>query len=289
MKLVNVPGAHVFHRAGYYESGSQNAVERTLSTAQIVINDLPQSDIGLGVITAAFPSSGGKAMVPVVLEIDGADVMKDVRGDNAVLDIYVYAFDEDGSVRDTLFQKLSLDLRKVRDKLRGSGVKYYGSLSLPPGKYAVRSLVRVAETDRKGFARTDVVVPAANEVELLPPLFPDLDLARWVVVRGTEHDKTSVFPFTISREPFLPTLRVAGGAHRRFTVFARNASPQEVTWETSPAATLVLQERDDDSEMVKAVFQLDAVDPTLSHVNVTLHRKGSAEVRTASVPIVVLK
>ena len=283
VKLVNVPGARALYRAGYYEMGGQNAVERTLSTAQIVINDLPQSDIGLGVIATAFPNGGPKSMVPVVLEIDGPGLMKDVRRNDAALDVFVYAFDEDGNVRDTLFQRLRLDISKVSDKLRATGVKYYGTLSLPAGKYAIRSLVRVEETDRKGYARSDLVVGGGSDVALLPPLFPDPDLNRWVVVRGTEHDK-SPFPFMISGEPFLPTMRVAAAEHR-FTVFALNASPDEVTWETTPAAKLVSQQRDQQSDILKAVFQLDSFDSSISHVDVTLHRKGSTEVRSASIPI----
>lgn len=286
VKLVDVPGARALHRAGYFETGGENAVEKTLSTAQIVINDLAQNDVPVSAIAAAFPGGGAKSMVPVVLEIDGAGLMKDDRRSNAAVEIYVYAFDEDGDVRDTLFQKMTLDLRKLGDKLRAGGVKYYGTLSLPPGKYAVRSLVRVTDTDRKGFARTDLVVPAANDVALLPPLFPDLDVNRWIVVRGTEHDK-GTFPFTISSEPFLPTVHVTTGAHRRFTVFAWNASPDEVTWETSPKATLIHQERDPQSDMVKAVFQIDSVGADTSHIDVTLHRKGSKETRTASLPIIV--
>ena len=286
VKLVDVSGGRAFHRAGYFESGGESAVEKTLSTAQIVINDLSQTDVPINAITAAFPSGGAKSMVPVVLEIDGAGLVKDLRGNSAGVEIYVYAFDEDGNVRDTLFQKMTLDLRKLGAKLRAGGVKYYGTLALPPGKYAVRSLVRVVDTDRKGFTRTDLVVPGPNDVALLPPLFPDLDVNRWIVVRGTEHDK-GAFPFTISSEPFLPTVHVTTGPHRRFTVFAFNASPDEVTWETSPKATLIHQERDPQSDMVKAVFQIDSVGADTSHIDVTLHRKGSAETRTASLPIIV--
>ena len=44
---------------------------------------------------------------------------------------------------------------KVGDKLKTTGLKYYATLSLPPGKYAVKSLVRSVETDHRGYARTD--------------------------------------------------------------------------------------------------------------------------------------
>ena len=87
----------------------------------------------LDALSAAFPGNGKNAQVPVILEINGNDVAKDVRGNAANVEIFIYAFDSDGIVRDRLYQRLGLDLKKVGDKLRATGIKYYGTLSLPPG------------------------------------------------------------------------------------------------------------------------------------------------------------
>ncbi|HEX9500279.1 MAG TPA: VWA domain-containing protein, partial [Thermoanaerobaculia bacterium] len=118
VKLVNVPGAHIFHRAGYYEVGGETPAERKLSNAEIIVNDIPQADVHLDALSAAFPGSGKNAQVPVILEINGADVTKDLRGNIANIEVFIYAFDQDGIVRDRLYQRIGLDLKKVGEKLR---------------------------------------------------------------------------------------------------------------------------------------------------------------------------
>ena len=77
VKLVNVPsGAKPFHRLGYYEAGVENGLERRLSNAEVVLNDLPVDDVHLDSLAASLPGTAGQAQVPVVLEIRGADLEK---------------------------------------------------------------------------------------------------------------------------------------------------------------------------------------------------------------------
>ena len=152
VRLNGVPSVRVFHRAGYYETGAESALERALTNAEVVVNDLPQAEIGVAVLAAPFPA-GRNAQVPVILEINGADLLKNISSNQFTVEVYIYAFDEDGLVRDRMFQRLTLDVAKLGDKLRDRGVKYYATLSLPEGMYAIKSLVRVAENERKGYAR----------------------------------------------------------------------------------------------------------------------------------------
>src|SRR5205807_4566937 len=194
VKLVNVPGsAKVFSRAVYYEGGGETAMERTLSNAEIIVNDIPQSDVHLTALSAAFPTSDKNLQVPVILELNGNDLVKDAKGNAAKVEIYVYAFDSDGIVRDRLYQVLNLDLRKVGDKLRTTGLKYYGTLSLPPGKYAVKSLVRTVDNDRRGFARTDIVIPKPGDAAGFS-VVPMEEQAKWVMVKGESHAANAAYP-----------------------------------------------------------------------------------------------
>src|SRR5437867_2803309 len=59
---VRVNGVHgstrVFHRAGYYEAGAENALERTLTNAEIILNDIPQPDIAVSTLAVPFPGRG---------------------------------------------------------------------------------------------------------------------------------------------------------------------------------------------------------------------------------------
>src|SRR5215212_2522452 len=183
VKLVGVPGgARAFHRLGYYETGGESALERSLTTAEVIVNDIPQEDVHIAALAASFPTAAKKSQVPVIIEISGADLLKSASGKLATAEVFVYAFDEQGTVRDSLFQRMALDLDKIGEKLRTSGLKYYGTLALEEGKYAVRSLVKVAETDRKGYARIDLVVPHAGDLAVSPPLFYE-EPGKWLMVK----------------------------------------------------------------------------------------------------------
>ena len=166
--------------------------------AEIVLNDLPQTDIGVAALAAAFPT-GETAQVPVILEISGSDLARNAKTSQFNVEIYVYAFDEDGIVRDRMFQRLQLDLAKVGEKILGSGIKYYATLSLPAGRYAIKSLVRVPESEKKGYARVDVFVPPPTEVAVSPPFFFE-EPGRWLMTRRNGiSSKSAVFNWTISR------------------------------------------------------------------------------------------
>jgi VWFA-related protein len=297
VRLVDAPrGSRVFHRAGYYESGPQSPLERSLTNAEIILNDIPQSEIHVDALVAAFPTTDVRSQVPVVLEIDGPSLLRGLTSSVAIADVFVYAFDDEGLVRDRLYQRLTLDTGKIGAQLRGSGVKYYGTLSLPEGRYEVKSLVRVAESERRGFARVDVVVPNANDVAVLPPLFFDAP-SEWLLVRGASHDKTAAaYPFMLNGEPFMPSAaaRVKNGESRRYAMFVFNANAEELAFETAAGGAaitprVVSQVRARDAELMKVVFELAPLGLATgsSTLDVTVRSKGSADARKASVALVV--
>jgi len=293
---VAVTGAQVFHRAGYYDSGRQTPLERSLTAAEIILNDIPQGEIRIASLAAPF-ATRRNATVPIVIDINGADLLKGAKGDAMSAEVYVYAFDDEGIVRDRMFQRIGLETGKVADRLRDTGLKYLATLSLPPGRYALKTLVRTGD-DRKGFARTDVEVPGFDDVALLPPLFMD-DPGRWIVVRGGSHAGDVPYPFHINGEPFFPSASVAvqNGQSRRFAVFVANAAAGELAWEAtvtdplgreSPGGASLVQELQG-SEMAKLL--LDYAPGDLSSGAATfdlkVRKKGSADARKSSVPLVV--
>ena len=285
VKLVNVAGARVTHRGGYYDAGAESLVERTLSTAEIIVNDIPQPDVGVHALAAAFPRDGN-AQVPVVLEISGADLVKHAKNDRATTDVFVYAFDENGVVRDTIYQRMTLDMTQVAERLRESGVRFYGTLDLPPGRYALKSLVRVAETDRKGYQRVDLVVPESGDVSVVRPLF-FAEAGNWVMVKSAGDDPKAPYPFVLGEDTFIPaahaTLRK--GEPRLFTVFVYNADADELTWEIAPDAKLISEARGED--VTKLLFALERFPNDLKELAVTIRKKGSADARTVTVPVEV--
>jgi VWFA-related protein len=286
VKLVDVPGARVTHRGGYYDAGAESLVERTLSTAEIIVNDIVQTDVGVHALAAAFPGDGARSQVPVVLEISGADLVKHAKNDRATTDVFVYAFDENGIVRDTVHQRMTLDVTQVGERLRAAGVRFYGTLDLPPGRYALKSLVRVAESNRNGYQRVDLVVPEPGDVAVVRPLF-FADPGNWVMVKSASDNPKAPYPFVLGEDTFIPAARATlrKGEPRLFTVFVYNAAADELTWETAPQAKLVSEARGED--VTKLLFALEKFPGDLKELAVTIRKKGSTDVRTVTVPVEV--
>jgi VWFA-related protein len=295
VRLVNVPGgARVSHRAGYYASVQENALERSLTNAEIVLNDINQSDIQVSTLAAPFPAKSGNAHVPMVIDIGAEGLVAGEKKKEIAAEIYVYAFDAEGIVRDRSFQRLTIDSAKLAGH---NGIKYFPTLSLPPGKYALKTLVRVAGTERKGYVRTDIEVPASYDVALLPPMFLD-DPAAWVVVRGSTHDQSLPYPFHINGEPFMPSAsaQVTNGRSRRVALFVFNVEPDELTWDTAVTDTVGSHagapsqvRRLMGHDVMKLVFDYAPADlhSGPASFDVTVHKKGSVDARTSSVSLMV--
>ncbi len=284
VKLVNVQGsAKLSSRAGYYEGGGETPAERTLSNAEIIVNDIPQSDVHMNALSAAFPTSGPSLQVPVILDVNGSDLLKDVRGSSPKVEIYIYAFDSDGIVRDRLYQNLALDLRKVGDKMRASGLRYYGTLSLPPGTYAVKSLVRSADTDRRGFARTDIVIPKPGGITAFQPV-PIDEQTKWVLVKGNSHDPNAPYPFVLNGSQFIPSaVSRKNGTPQKVALFVYGAKTEELTWQTNPKTTFL--GRADGAGAAALVLQLDPADANVASLDITVKKKGTNDAKKVSVPI----
>ncbi|HKS25452.1 MAG TPA: VWA domain-containing protein [Thermoanaerobaculia bacterium] len=275
IRLAGVPGARASYRSGYYESGGETPIQKTLSNADIIINDIPQDGVRISAVSAAFPSAGERAQVPIIVEIDGAALLK-----TPAADVYIYAFDDEGLVRDRLYQKMTFDLTKVGERLGAGGVKYYGTLALPPGRYAVKTLVRVGDNERRGFARTEVVVPRGDEMSLAS-FFIDERPGDWIMVKGTSHDPAAAYPFSISGEAFVPsaTARPRCGGMRKLAVIVYNAQPDDLTLQMTAASKVLRKVAS--GAATQLVIELDAP-PAQASFEVSVHKKdGVASARLA--------
>ena len=278
VKLVNVPGGRISHRAGYYEAGAETPAERALSNAEIIVNDIPQDDLHVAALAAPFLISGGNAQVPVILDINGNDLLKEAKNNTLVAEVFIYAFDTDGVVRDRLYQRMTLDMTKVGNKLRAAGLRYYGTLSLSPGTYAVKSLVRAGD-EKRGFARVDVTVPKANEVAVLPPI-PIDEAPQWLLVRGAARFEAP-YPFELSGQRFIPSAQ-AHSPNGKVALIVYGAQPDELTWETSPKTKNLGQAG---TGPAKYVLQLDEAGAATT-LDVTVRKKGLADPQKTSVAVV---
>jgi VWFA-related protein len=291
VKLLNAPpGSRAVSPAGYYERGRVTSVERALTNAQIIVNDIPQSDLRVNVLAAAFPSIGGKpAQVPVIIDINGADLMRETGTVIGGADVFIYAFDTAGIVRDRLYDRVTIEVAKVGDKVRASGIRYYGTLMLPPGSYAVKALVRTGDPDRgaseaiekRGYARVNINVPAEGQIAILPPIPIDED-AKWLLVRGNRVDNAE-YPFEYGGRTFSPTATADMSAGpRRVAVFIFGAHPADLTFETRPRTTVLGVT--ESKGATKAILQIDAADGATT-LDITVFKKGIDAGQHISVPL----
>ncbi len=122
-------------------------------------------------------------------------------------EIYTYAFDEEGRIRDYFSQAVSLDLYKVGYRL-DAGFKLLGHLRLLPGTYEIRTLVRNARTGDTGLAVTQIRVPdyGALEPALLPPFFIEPD-DQWLVALAEYGEDSFDYPLMGGGRPLVPASR----------------------------------------------------------------------------------
>ena len=206
---VKTPGARVSARAGYYEPrpfANLSPLERQLATGDLLTGGGDNS-LGISAVAAPFPAGPSAALVPIVLELPGKGLLADAPAAQAPLQIYAYALDSAGTLRDYSTQEVTLDLAKLRDALAHGGIKYYATLTLPPGDFTIRLLARNAATGRSGRASVTLTVPRMDggSAFVVPPLFED-EPAGWLLVKKppAAGQTPSEYPFALGVESFVP-------------------------------------------------------------------------------------
>jgi VWFA-related protein len=222
VELKDAPrGTRVASRAGYYEPrpfGQLNPLERLFDASARLMGGAEAGAVPGAVMAAPFRGAeGDKAYVPVLIEVDGpallgANAAKPADTGSLPVEVYVYALDAAGGIQDYLFQSLGLDLAKAGPLLRQGGLRFFGHLELPPGEYSVRTLVRNGTSGSFSLRAAALTVPAFGKgPALLPPLFPDPQAARWMVVREAPRGAMAqaAYPFLARQQPFVPSSRPA--------------------------------------------------------------------------------
>ena len=229
---VKAPGVKVLARTGYYEPrpyANFSPLERLLASGDLLTGGARGDGLDGRLVVAPFPSPGATPQVPVVLELPGASLLAGDKGQTTGVQIYAYASDAGGSLADYAAAEVALDLAKTRESLAAGGVKFYGTLYLPPGEYGVRVLARNAATGRAGVFAARVVVPAmpGGAPTVLPPFFQE-PAGRWVMVRAKPRADAPArepdYPFAVGGDAFIPAALpvVPAGSEARVAVFAYN-------------------------------------------------------------------
>ncbi len=160
---VNVPGVKVDYRRGYYAPADyrhSTKEDKELQLQEELASELPTTDLPLYLSTAFFRVQANKFFIPVSLVVPGSEIpfTRNSDRDKATLDVIGIVLDSQKhpvtQIRDTvnLAVNTSSDVRK-------KNVQYDTGLSLPPGKYHFKFVVRENQTGRMGSFETDVEVP----------------------------------------------------------------------------------------------------------------------------------
>jgi VWFA-related protein len=240
VELKNAPsGSRVVVKPGFYAPlpfAQKNPLERLLNAADAIVGGTESGAISMSVLAAPFHlDDGPTAYVPVVMEIDGASLLANQQGEVAPTEVYAYALDAAGGVRDFFSQTLGLDLQKVGPQLKASGLKFFGHLDLPPGDYSVRAMVRNGKTGAYSLRVVPVRVPAFTQAGgpyLLPPLFSEPP-GRWLMIREAKRGTATgepPYPFMIGDQPYIPTSRpvLGAGQDAQFSLVVYNLGAGDV-------------------------------------------------------------
>jgi len=238
VKLDGGPrGARLVHRPGFYAPrpfGEMSPLERRLAAAEQIMAGRDLGAFESSVLAAPFPGEGGRAYVPVLIEIDGPGILAGNHEGTAKIEIYAYAVAEDGTVGGYMTQTMGLDIGKIEPVLRQSGIKFFGDLDLAPGDYLLRVMVRDGNTGRSSVRNVPIDVPdfGTGAPTLAMPLFPE-EPGKWLVVQeaeGSEERKSRPYPFVMNEQPYMPAARpvVTGATPARFVLLGYNLGDGQV-------------------------------------------------------------
>lgn len=211
-------GARVRHREGYFAPrpfAELPPLERALLTSETLTAPRPKQDLELHLLATTFRAGDGRSYVPLILELPSASLLRPTDDESGEedhaeqrLEIFVYAGDADGTIRDFATQPLRASRRALGEH---RGLKFYTHLLLPPGPHQLRVLVRDPADGRTTVHTRTLQVPDWSGPVLLPPLAVQRPDEPWLMVRQDapsaspqEDDGTVVYPFLRGREPYVP-------------------------------------------------------------------------------------
>ncbi len=160
---VNVSGAKIDYRRGYYAPADyqhSTKEDKELQLQEELASELPTTDLPLYLSTAYFRMEANKFFIPISLVVPGSEIpfTRSSDRDKATLDVIGLVLDSEQHpvtrIRDTV--KLAVD---TSSEVRKKNVQYDTGLSLPPGKYHLKFVVRENQTGRMGSFEADLDVP----------------------------------------------------------------------------------------------------------------------------------
>jgi VWFA-related protein len=217
---VNVPGAHVRYRDGYYAPRDFQHLEkedRDQQIADAINSDHPVVELPVAVETGIFRVSSTQAYVPIAAKIAASalDWAQKHNKQHAEFDfaVEVRAVPSGqivAQLRDTI--TVNLDAEHF-EQVRRSNLLYQGGVVLAPGNYRLKFVARENESGKIGTFEQNLVVPAAqpekvtlSSVLLSSQLVP-IEKSSEVATKGQgTRAKITSSPLDIEGERIIPSV-----------------------------------------------------------------------------------
>ena len=160
---VNVPGVKVDFRRGYYAPADykhSTKEDKELQLQEELASELPTTDLPLYLNTAYFRLEPNKFYIPISLVVPGSEIpfTRSSDRDKATLDVIGVVTDGQHHALTQIRDTVNLAVN-TSSEVQKKNVQYDTGLSLPPGKFHLKFVVRENQTGRMGSFETDLDVP----------------------------------------------------------------------------------------------------------------------------------
>ena len=156
------------HRQGYYadkEWAKQNGVERERQIEEALMLENPITDITIALELNYFQVTRPEYFVPVSAKIPGSELeLARRRGAKALtLDVLLEVKDSSGATQRNMRDRIQVSLNAANaERLITQPIQYDTGVTLLPGRYMLKLLVRDAEVGRIGTYQTSFTIPNLN-------------------------------------------------------------------------------------------------------------------------------
>jgi VWFA-related protein len=217
---VNVPGAHVRYRDGYYAPRDFQHLEkedRAQQLADAVNSDNPVVELPVAVETGVFRVSDQQSYVPIAAKISASalDWAEKHGNHQAEFDFAVQVRAvSSGQIVAELHDTTQVKLDAARfEEINKKNLLYQGGVLLAPGNYRLKFVTRENESGKIGTFEENLLVPTAqpakmtlSSVILSSQLVARQSTAEVQIKTQGQRNKTASSPLEINGETIVPSV-----------------------------------------------------------------------------------
>ncbi len=189
--------------------------------ASLIRGDRTDGKLDFEFLALPLGGSAGGSKIAILVELDGPSLLKASANGSALVEVYAYAFAKQGTEVHRLAEAFTIDSQAMDEIVWQGGVKYYGQLSLPAGRYDLHVLVQSHHSDSPTVRVQELLVPSGESrrtriLAIVPPP-PGRDV--WLPVSGRGW---SDHPFVVDEQEVSPLVRpvFVGGRRAGAHIFA---------------------------------------------------------------------